>query len=190
MARARSAWWPGGRIAEKAFLTLPVITSSTACTAAPTPRSTASKVPGDMVVSASIAIMPSRGATSSIAFTYAAGWASSAIAAVPSGAGSRTSPAKRSSSSARSIARMRSGRSGWPGGVWWSSAAGWLRRSVDMLAFGSRDRFAALSQPTPELSMTRAIAAVTAMQHGHALRPRPCPRGFRIGSAGRNPRAA
>ena len=108
----------------------------------------------------------------------------------PSGAGSRTSPAKRSSSSARSIARMRSGRSGWPGGVWWSSAAGWLRRSVDMLAFGSRDRFAALSQPTPELSMTRAIAAVTAMQHGHALRPRPCPRGFRIGSAGRNPRAA
>jgi len=58
-----------GRIAEKAFLTLPVITSSTACTAAPMPRSTASKVPGDMVVSASIAIMPSRGATSSIAFT-------------------------------------------------------------------------------------------------------------------------
>ena len=50
--------------------------------------------------------------------------------------------------------------------------------------------FAALSQPTPELSMTGAIAAVTAMQHGRALRPWPCPRGFRIGSAGRNPRAA
>ena len=54
MARVRSAWWPGGRIAEKAFLASPVITSSTACTAAPTPRSTASNVPGDMVVSASM----------------------------------------------------------------------------------------------------------------------------------------
>ena len=37
---------------------------------------------------------------------------------------------KRSCSSARSIARSRSGRSGWPGGVTWSRQAGWVMRSV------------------------------------------------------------
>src|SRR5215467_12117852 len=36
----------------------------------------------------------------------------------------------RSASSARSIARSRSGRSGWPGGVRWSRQAGWVMRSV------------------------------------------------------------
>ena len=45
-------------MAEKALRTLPVITSSTACVAAPTARSAASRVPGDMLVSASMLHKP------------------------------------------------------------------------------------------------------------------------------------
>ncbi len=61
IAWARSAWWPGGRMAAKAFVTLPVITSSTAWTAAPALRSAASSVPGDKIVSESMETSPSRG---------------------------------------------------------------------------------------------------------------------------------
>ena len=56
-------------MAENALRTLPVMTSSTAWTAAPTPRSTASRVPGDIVVSASIRTSPSRGDAATIAST-------------------------------------------------------------------------------------------------------------------------
>jgi hypothetical protein len=51
-------------MAEKALRTLPVITSSTACTAAPALRIAASRVPGERLVSSSIATKPSRGAAS------------------------------------------------------------------------------------------------------------------------------
>ena len=48
------------------------------------------------------------------------------------GACSRASVWKRSFSRMRSIARRRSGRSGWPIGVRCSRQAGWVMRSVDM----------------------------------------------------------
>jgi hypothetical protein len=69
MACALSAWWPGGRMAAKALATLPVITSSTAWTAAPAERRAASIVPGERTVSESIATSPSRGAASISAST-------------------------------------------------------------------------------------------------------------------------
>src|SRR5215212_4693532 len=69
MPRVRSAWCPGGRIPTKAFATLPPITSSTAWTAPPAPLAAASKVPGDMTVSASMWTHPWRGAASRIAVT-------------------------------------------------------------------------------------------------------------------------
>ena len=62
IGRAVSAWWPGGRVATNALAALPVITSSTACTAPPAARSAASKLPGDIEVSASSRTMPSGGA--------------------------------------------------------------------------------------------------------------------------------
>lgn len=54
IAVMRSAWCPGGRIATKALLHSRVITASTACTAPPTPRRAASRVPGESKVSPSI----------------------------------------------------------------------------------------------------------------------------------------
>jgi len=45
--------WPGGRTATKAFGWLPDMTASVAETAPPTPRITASQVPGDIEVSPS-----------------------------------------------------------------------------------------------------------------------------------------
>src|SRR5437868_12193920 len=48
------------------------------------------------------------------------------------GACSRAKVAKRSCSSTRSIARSRSGRSGWPSGVKCSRQALWVTSKVDM----------------------------------------------------------
>jgi len=53
IGRAVSAWWPGGRAATKALAAFWFITSSTARMAPPAPRSAASKLPADIVVSAS-----------------------------------------------------------------------------------------------------------------------------------------
>src|SRR5712672_1305904 len=60
------------------------------------------------------------------------GWQSAMVSSDAAGASTRTSIWKRSSSSARSIARSRSGRSGCPAGVRCSRQAGWEMRSVDI----------------------------------------------------------
>src|SRR5215475_778641 len=132
IGRAVSVWWPGGRVATKAFAALPVITSSTACTAPPAARKAASKLPGDIVVSASSPSRPSFGLASRMAVTYCMGWQSAMVSSEAAGASTRTSGRKRSCPSARSMARSRSGRSGWPAGVTWSRQAGWVMRSVDI----------------------------------------------------------
>ena len=48
-----SAWWPGGRMAQKAALASPATTASTAAQAAPAARSAASPEAGQTTVSAS-----------------------------------------------------------------------------------------------------------------------------------------
>src|SRR6266496_3688485 len=53
----------------KAFAALPAITSSTACTAPPAARNAASKLPGDIVVSASSPSRPSFGVASRMGVT-------------------------------------------------------------------------------------------------------------------------
>src|SRR5262249_33489327 len=103
--------------AAKAFAALPAITSSTACTAPPAARKAASKLPGDIVVSASSPSRPSFGLASRMAVTYCMGWQSAMVSSAAAGASTRTSARKRSCPSARSMARSRSGRSGWPAGV-------------------------------------------------------------------------
>src|SRR5690349_18629475 len=61
------------------------------------------------------------------------GWQSAMVSSVAAGASTRASIWKRSCSSARSMARKRSGRSGWPAGVRWSRQAGWvISRVVDI----------------------------------------------------------
>src|SRR5438874_10742805 len=60
------------------------------------------------------------------------GWQSAMVSSEAAGASTRASGRKRSWESARSIARSRSGRSGWPAGVRWSRQAGWVIRSVDI----------------------------------------------------------
>src|SRR6516164_5775430 len=124
IGRAVSVWWPGGRVATKAFAALPAITSSTACTAPPAARKAASKLPGDIVVSTSSPIKPSFGVASRMAVTYCMGWQSAMVSSAAAGASARTRARKRSCPSARSMARSRSGRSGWQ--------AGWVMRSVDI----------------------------------------------------------
>src|SRR6266852_4836791 len=47
MARSGSAWWPGGRTAQKALSASPPTTASTAAQTAPTARSAASPERGD-----------------------------------------------------------------------------------------------------------------------------------------------
>src|SRR5262245_41570361 len=130
IGRAVSVWWPGGRVATKALVALPVITSSTAWTAPPAARNAASKLPGDMLVSASSPMMPSFGVASRIAVTYSIGWQSAMVSSEAVGASTRASVWNFSCSSTRSMARSRSGRSGWPVGVRWSRQAGWVIKSV------------------------------------------------------------
>src|SRR5262245_37549358 len=130
IGRAVSVWWPGGRVATKALVALPVITSSTAYTAPPAARNAASKLPGDMLVSASSPMMPSFGVASRIAVTYSIGWQSAMVSSEAAGASTRASVWNFSCSSTRSMARNRSGRSGWPAGVRWLRQAGWVISSV------------------------------------------------------------
>lgn len=122
----------GGLVATKAFDAFWFITSSTARHAPPAPRNAASKLPGDIVVSASMRTMPSDGEALRISWKYSSGCTSVISSSVAIGACSRIRIWKRSSSKACSTARMRSGRSGWPGGVWWSMQAGCEIRSVDI----------------------------------------------------------
>ena len=53
MDRAGSAWWPGGRTAQKALSASPAATASTAAQTAPAARRAASPEPGEMMVSGS-----------------------------------------------------------------------------------------------------------------------------------------
>ena len=55
MARSGSAWWPGGRTAQKALSASPAITASTAARTAPAARKAASPEAGEISVSPSIA---------------------------------------------------------------------------------------------------------------------------------------
>ena len=64
---------------------------STASVAPPTARSAASKVPGDMVVSASMRTMPSFGAASRTSVTKSSGWHSATVSISAIGASARTS---------------------------------------------------------------------------------------------------
>ena len=99
--------------------------------APPTARSAASNVPGDIEVSASIRTMPfRRGVADRLDIFHR--MASEMMSASAIGACSRASVWNRSASSACSMARRRSGRSGCPAGVRWSRQAGWEMRSVDI----------------------------------------------------------
>ena len=66
IAVSRSAWWPGGRVAQKAFFASPASTISTALQAAPTPRRAASSEPGERWVSASSEAQPRAGSAAAI----------------------------------------------------------------------------------------------------------------------------
>src|SRR5919201_1829253 len=68
------------------------------------------------------------------------GWQSAMVSSEAAGASTRVSGRKRSWESARSIARSRSGRSGWPAGVRWSRQAGWVIRIVDIGRSGRHGR--------------------------------------------------
>jgi hypothetical protein len=114
----------------KALRHSPATTASMACVAPPIARRVASKLPGDRIVSESIPTIPCSGTAAARASTYDCGWASVAASSAALGAEARTSPANRSSSSARSTARIRAGRSGWPSGTSWSKLAGWLTYRV------------------------------------------------------------
>ena len=70
-------------------------------TAPPDARSAASRVPGDMLVSASIRTSPSRGAAAMIAWHVRLRWARATLRGSPRSACSRMRPEKRSFSSAR-----------------------------------------------------------------------------------------
>ena len=124
-------------MATKAFAALPAITSSTACTAPPTARSAASKLPGDIEVSASSRTRPCFGAASRIARRSPSDGRARSL----SSARSRRLDARQrleallARAPAR-CARSRSGRSGWPAGVRWSRQAGWVMSSVDMASNG------------------------------------------------------
>jgi len=70
IGRLGSAWWPGGRVAQKTRRTSPRHTASTPATAAPAARSAASALPQDMIVSPSSATLSSgSGRTDRIACT-------------------------------------------------------------------------------------------------------------------------
>ena len=62
---------------------------------------------------------------------------------------------------APSIARSRSGRSGWPAGVRWSRQAGWVIRSVDMDDPGGRGRSV----------IAEAFASGLSRRHGRSSQP-------------------
>ena len=53
IARDGSAWWPGGRTAQKALSASPAMTRSTAEMQAPVARRAASQLPGETTVSTS-----------------------------------------------------------------------------------------------------------------------------------------
>src|SRR6266545_6504072 len=65
------------------------------------------------------------------------GWQSAMVSSDAAGAWTRASIWKRSCSSARSIARRRSGRSGWPAAVRCSRHAEWVMRRVDIISIPS-----------------------------------------------------
>jgi hypothetical protein len=69
MAWAGSAWWPGGRMAQKAFFAAPAITLSTPWQAPPAACAAAMKLCGDSQVSGSMATIPSSGTASRTAAT-------------------------------------------------------------------------------------------------------------------------
>ena len=136
IGRSDSAWWPGGRTWQKALAARPLITASTACRPAPTARSAASQDPAETTVSPSMWRGCSSGpeATLRIFSKYVPGCARriASSASSRSGASSRDRLLNTSWASTLSIARMRSGRSGWPGPVSWSTNEGCVRSSVAM----------------------------------------------------------
>ncbi len=67
MGRPGSAWWPGGRTAQKARSAWPAATSRTAATTAPAARRAAFRLPADMKVSASSFSRPAPGRAAKIA---------------------------------------------------------------------------------------------------------------------------
>ncbi len=67
MGRSGSAWWPGGRTAQKARSISPAATARTASTTAPQARRAASRLPGDMAVSGSSRTSPRCGAALAMA---------------------------------------------------------------------------------------------------------------------------
>jgi hypothetical protein len=85
IARAASAWCPGGRSAEKPQDSPPASRESTSATAPPAARSAASNVPGATIVSMSIAPPPAA-ASASIPSTCAAGCTRSSCSRVARGA--------------------------------------------------------------------------------------------------------
>ena len=72
---AVSAWWPGGRTAQKALRASPAMTRSTALTAAPAARRAAVSEPGERKVSASSAAKPRAGTRACSAARWRPGWA-------------------------------------------------------------------------------------------------------------------
>ena len=139
-AEAHRAAWArhGGRAgatATKAFRASPDITASTARMAPPAPRSAASKVPGDIEVSASMAheaLVVMRVELAQRLDIGARDGSARSPRAPPPAPARGSAASKTGLASACSTARMRSTRSGWPRGVSWRAKAGWLTRSVVM----------------------------------------------------------
>jgi len=91
IASLRVAWWPGGRTAQNARRTWPLLsTASTAATTAPAARSAASAEPGDSAVSSSSHCVSPIGTVSSTRWTCASSCTRSSWSRVARGASTRS----------------------------------------------------------------------------------------------------
>src|SRR3954470_4621470 len=117
MARATSAWWPGGRSALTPTSASPPSSASTIATAPPASRNPAPKVPGTATVSMSI-IPPPAAHRRSRNVTCDDGCTSSKVERATSGACTRSQPNQPWALISASSAWIRAGRSGWPGTSW------------------------------------------------------------------------
>ena len=126
IARARSAWWPGGRSAREAgaLAAREERLHQRARPARGVERRLVAARAGRRVHVERLAASSHARAPRS---TYSRGWIRSSCSSVAAGASTGSQPSQSRLSSSASIARIRSARSGWPRPVSCSSDAGWRK---------------------------------------------------------------